>query len=476
MMRLFTEIVSESKREWNLVSQQDLKDFATKIRGNKSVSKEFMKFLQYCIELNLIDGEILEDRVINGGTSDFKWMSDHFGGDPGIYAEMNRIAKKIKPELRGLPQFMSTEDWNQVMTGKRDISDITLDLETEKGKERCIKMYSPLVTAIVVKYKSSGLDWDSLISAGYLGLTKAINDYHKPDEYVDIETDNPNKAETKKAKGLSFKQYAGYRIRQQILSDLNDYSRTVRISQYQYEKNKKEGNTAGNFNTVSIDTTIDDEGNTLVDRMAELANDNTAFRGSADHKWDKIYKAINDKFSTKVATTFYKFFGLNGYKQMRGVEIAKELHVTGAAVSLNVKAVMNFLKNDKNTRDILADLLSLYTESLINNNPVETISEVMITDDVLIMLKESTQWYDPKVFNNAMGAALENFQEDHREFLIKCLEEGIDFVDANYDKNRSRIISFLENVYPTECIRRKGDVEIINMMSELNENFKIHNA
>ena len=137
---------------------------------------------------------------------------------------------------------------------------------------------------------------------------------------------------------------------------------------------------------------------------------------------------------------------------------------------------MNFLKNDKESREILVDLLSLYTESLIGMYPVDTIMDAMISDDILIMLKESTQWCDKRVFNNAMGCALENLETPAREFIINCLEQGMDYIDEHYDGNRLNIVNFLESVYPTECIRRKSDVDLITMMTELSENFKTHNT
>ena len=475
-MKLFTELIAEANREYLAISGDEYKKFFDIVKKSKAVSREYLTILQNAYLLGL-DGEAL-DQVINGSAMDIKNAHAAHGGTIEMYNEINKLAKRIKPELKGLPWFMTIEDFNAVVNKKKDIGDITLDLETEKGRDRCAKQYASLVVAIAnnPKYKNSGLSWDGLISAGYLGLTKAMNDYHKPDEYIDIEKDNIDKEETKKAKGMSFKQYASFRIMQQILNDINELSRTVRITQYEYEKNKKEGNTKGNFNIVSVDEPINDEGDTLVDRLVAFSDENDAFNDrTADRKWSKIYKAIDGKFSTRVATTFYKYFGINGYKKMSGVEIAKEMNVTGAAVSLYVKNVMNFLKSNRETYNILVDLLALYTESLICNNPVSMISEVMINDDILLMLLESTQWSDKQVFNNAMGDALEGFDKTTKEFIVNCLEHDIDYIDEHYDDSRSFIVRFLENVYPTKCIRRKSDVEIISMMNELSESFKEHN-
>lgn len=477
-MKLFTEIVESSRNELITISLEDLGKFIDVVKKCKTLPKEYFLILQNCKALGLCVGKMVDEKIINGTSRDIAWMVANFGGTEEMYTEINKWAKKLsKAELRGLPYYMSENEFHDVITGKKLIEDITLDLETEKGRDRCARQYANLVTAIASKYKGSGLDWNGLVSAGYLGLTKAMNDYHKPDEYVDVEDgiDNETKKEVKKYKALSFKQYAGWRIRQQILNDINDLSRTVRISQYQYEKNKKEGNTKGNFNVVSVDQSIDDEGQTLVDRLSQFSNGNDAFKSDTKAQWEKLYKLIDDRFSTRTASIFYKSFGLHGYKQMRGVEIAKELGITGAAVSMSVKDVMKFIKSNKAAAELLQDLLYTYSESLIINNTPETLMDAMISDDAFLMLQECTRWNDRKVFNNAMGVALEGLEPEKRDFLVQCLENDIDFIDDNYDGKRQTMVSFLESLYPTECIRRKSDVDIIAMMTELSENFKIHN-
>ena len=133
-MKLFTEVITESRKEYNQVTLQQVKDFYSKVKSSKAVSKEYLRILSDTIELGLTDGQILDDRIINGGSSDFKWAASNLGGTLEMYVEINRLAKKCKPELRGLPQLMTGAEFNDVISGKRDIGDITLDLETEKGR------------------------------------------------------------------------------------------------------------------------------------------------------------------------------------------------------------------------------------------------------------------------------------------------------------------------------------------------------
>ena len=74
-----------------------------------------------------------------------------------------------------------------------------------------------------------------------------------------------------------------------------------------------------------------------------------------------------------------------------------------------------------------------------------------------------------------MGEALQPLNESSRKFIICCLENDINYIDEHYDGNRQSIVNFLESVYPTECIRRRSDIDLIGMMTELSENFKTHN-
>ena len=476
-MKLFTQMMAEAQKEWLQVDPDDLQRFIDIVKKSRNVSKEYLTVLQDAAILGLT-GEELDEKVLNGSTQDIRKLAGQKGGNLEMYMEINKLGKKIKPELRGLPWFMDEATFDAILNGNKVIDDIVLDLETEKGREACARQYAPLVTAIAYKYRGAGLDNEALISSGYLGLTHAMNDYHRPDEYVDVEPglDNEGKKLVKKNKGLSFKQYAGWRIRFQILNDLNKLSRTVKIGQYQYEKNKAEGNSKANFNSVSIDQSMDDEGQTMMDRMPELAEDPTVYKDKdTERKWEQVYRMIDDKFSTRTASMFYMTFGLHGYRKMKQVDIAKEYNITGAAVNMACKHVLTFLKSNRKTMALLQDLLATYTESLIVANTPETIVDAMIADDLYIMLVESTQWTSARVFNNTVGRALDTLNEQAREHIIDCLEADINYIDENYDRYRKDIMFFLEAVYPTECIRRKSDVEVISMLNELNENHHLHN-
>ena len=60
-----------------------------------------MTILQDAYLLGL-DGEAL-DQVVNGSAMDIKNAHATHGGTIEMYNEINKLAKRIKPELKGLP-------------------------------------------------------------------------------------------------------------------------------------------------------------------------------------------------------------------------------------------------------------------------------------------------------------------------------------------------------------------------------------
>ena len=321
------------------------------------------------------------------------------------------------------------------------------------------------------------MDWNGLVSAGMLGLTNAMRDYRTPDYYSNLAGDE---AEAKKYKKLSFKQYAGWRIKQQILNDINEFSRTVRITQYQYQKNKAEGNTKGNFNSISIDQhTQDDEDRGLaIDRMigASSASDENNFELSDTMK--QLKKLLEKNFSQRDCTIFYKVFGLFGYVDMKQKEIAKEIGVTPALVNIVTKKIISYLQTAPGAKRYLQELYNHHFESLMVQNFDKSREEIMdafINDDIHVLLEMILQ-LDSKVdFNNKIGSVLENYNEQIRNFLIECLEKDFEFIDENYKTSKHIYTDFLENIYPTERLKNSTDVDILNRMATISDKFKEHN-
>ena len=104
-MKLFTEIIAESRREWNNLTIDQLKDFEKVVRGSKSITKEYLQILVDTIQLGITNGEVL-DEIINGTPSKVKAIAAQYGGTQAMYEEIKKLAGKCKPELKSLPQLI----------------------------------------------------------------------------------------------------------------------------------------------------------------------------------------------------------------------------------------------------------------------------------------------------------------------------------------------------------------------------------
>ena len=369
------------------------------------------------------------------------------------------------------------EEFEGLMNGDRTLEDITIDLNSESGKAKVAKQYMSLVMGIANKYRNSGLEWNGLVSAGMLGLTNAMRDYRQPDYYANLEG---NETEAKKYKKLSFKQYAGWRIKQQILNDIQEYSRTVRITQHQYKKNVAAGNTLGNFNTVSVDgLSKDDEDRGLaIDRMIGLSGTSNNDDYELSDTMRQLKSIIEKKFSQRDCVVFYKVFGLFGYDDMKQKDIAKELGVTPANVNIITKKIISYIQSERNAKELLQELYNHRFESLMLKNydkSREDIMDALINDDIHVLLENILRLEDKTEFNNKVGGVLENYNEQIRDFLIECMEKDFDFIDENYKTSKHIYMDFLENIYPTERLKNSTDIDILNRMALISDKFKEHN-
>lgn len=136
-----------------------------------------------------------------------------------------------------------------------------------------------------------------------------------------------------------------------------------------------------------------------------------------------------------------------------------------------INKMIAFLKKDRAALELLMDLNESYNVSLmieLFGCDKETILERLINDDIYILLEEITRWNDKNVFvrslNNSLGA--------NSEIILNILNGGFEDIDNNLKKYKKEIIKFLSNMYPTENMSRKTDVDIIEYMLELQEIYK----
>ena len=384
---------------------------------------------------------------------------------PDDLRDLQRLLKKLDRDIMLLPQFLTAQQRQALELNKLDVSDITLDLVTEKGRQAVAKQFTPLVIKMANQFVGKcGLDKSELISSGMLGLTLAMNQYKNPEEI-------------KKAGGessMTFASYAAYCIRNQILQDITELDGVVRQSYY---AKKKEGAAQINYTDHSEN---DDEETISIDRMIELSEEpDYKPTRNEEKEWQKVFKKLESKFSSRDCDVFYRVFGLNGRKMEKTTEVARSLNTYVSNIVRITQNMLAFLKKDAETREFLESILSIYTESLVSslyNQSREIIVESLIKDNMYVLLEEINQWSNATQFKNAVNHATDILNIEDAKFIYDCIDKGFDFVDSHLRKMKPVIVAFLSNLYPTTSFKRKSDIDILDYMQDLSitsKNYKI---
>lgn len=367
--------------------------------------------------------------------------------------------KTLKANIRLLPQYQTPSERNAFMGGKIEMSDITIDLDTSAGRNACAKQYMGMVHKIVNQHVGQcRLSKPEIMSAALQGFADAMNDWRKNGD----------------ESAIPFKTYAAYRVKQQILNDINAYSYSMKTNWYGV---KKVGSTM--LSAVSLDNAArDSEGEFKSDRLRELGADDPNYNltPSDEENLEELYKIIENTFKQRDIDIFYRYFGLNGYAKEKGKDIAKSL---GISPSL-IKGVINDiifkkLKSNPKAMEILMNLRSSYNESLMIDlltldKPM--IIEAILSDDIFILLEELTKWSDKNVYINTITNAIEGLDNKEKESIKNILLGDFNYLDKVFKSNRKTIIKFLGLVNPTESYSRKTDVSILEYMEELSGLYK----
>lgn len=211
---------------------------------------------------------------------------------------------------------------------------------TEFEKNELVKKYEPLVNKMVRQFSEKvHAPWDDIKSMAYEGLAIAINTY-------DSERSNMN-----------FTQFAGFAIRNNILTSLNNELRTVKLSAYAQKKVVEYGEST--FNTISIDSLNTNDDNTHVG----MSSSKYYSAMSVDAKFDDgdvfetLYYELENNFSDRDCKIFYMTFGLKNYDITKGKDIAELFNVSKGTVSVRVNIMINFIRKNEDLMEILANLL-----------------------------------------------------------------------------------------------------------------------
>lgn len=413
----------------------------------------------YLIKKNIIlDPEVLIN-LMSVSKSGIKQISKKYNLSETVLEELWRLLKSLKSNVKLLPHFQSPNERTDFIKGKLTVDDMVVDLSTQQGRNDAAKMYMPLIHKIVNQYVGkSKLSRQELISAALVGFTQAMNQWDQ-------------------TKGSTFKSYAGYRVKQQILNDIDALSHTMgKTNWYSREKYG-----TAMLDAVSLDGMIgmDDDGDFKQDRLSALGVDDKDISIDRDEmkQMKQIQELIEKKFKQRDVDIFYRYFGLAGYKREKSKDIAKSYGMSeGNIRNAVINKIISYLRNDRNAMEIISNLRDLYNESLmleLIGCDADYIVEFLSNDDVYILLEELNRWENREVFNRTLEKSLENINNEKE--IIYILKGDFEYLDSHLKKDKKLIVTFLNNMYPTENMSKKTDVSLLEYMSELQMYYQKYN-
>ena len=438
-----------------VLTVKDINAYLTAVK--KLIPEQVANTIYLTAKYNLVSQKDIDD-IINANKGQLSKLAFKYNISVMEMEDLWECLKNLKSNIRLLPQYQTPSECSAFMAGKLDMSDITIDLDTPSGRNACAKQYMGMVHKIVNSYVGqSKLGKPELMSAALQGFTEAMNDWRKNGD----------------ESAVPFKTYAAYRVKQQILADINTYSYTLKTNWYGV---KKMG--ASLLNAVSIDgMPRDEEGDFKQDHLKALGTDSSYDLTPGErHSWDELYKFVETNFKQRDIDIFYRYFGLKGYQREKGKDIAKSLGISPSLIGGIIKdIVLKKLKNNSKAMEILRDLLDSYNESLmfdIMHLDKHMMVEAIIEDDMFILLEELTKWSNKTVYTNTIENVLDELDIKERKIILDILSDDFEYLDKVFKSNKKLIIKFLGLVNPTESYSRKTDVTLLEQMFELAELYK----
>lgn len=210
-----------------------------------------------------------------------------------------------------------------------------LNLKDTKEREKLFIQYKNLMFKIVNQYAGKlPLPFEDIVGAAMEGFTKALNSY-------------------KTGTSQTFQQYAGWCMRNNILTTANEEGHVVKFNAYQQKKAKERGEST--FISQSISNIYED---TQEDKLEILGVEDPEFDNFDETEaLTDLFTWMEYNFSKRDCEIFYLYFGLNGRIQTKGIDIAKQFKVSAATVTVTNKKIIKKIKENPDLLDSLRDLL-----------------------------------------------------------------------------------------------------------------------
>ena len=210
---------------------------------------------------------------------------------------------------------------------------------TEFEKNTLVQQYEPLINKITKQYADKvKASWTDIKSMAYEGFAIAINTYD----------------ETRSK--MTFAQFAGFAIRNNILTGLNNELRTVKLSAYAQRKAAENGDAV--FNSVSIEANWDSDSDHVGGpKKKDMLNLRQEDKFSDGDIFETLYSKLEENLPMRDCEIFYRTFGLKDFEEEKGKDIAVYFGISRALVSIKLKSVIQFIQKDEELVEVLSNLL-----------------------------------------------------------------------------------------------------------------------
>lgn len=456
-MNNFTVLINEAKKSYDSGSllSSEITQYMNK------VNNKIPKFVQHVIYLtqkyNLLDPNSIDEiRLSNKGSLDK--ISKKYNIPEDELQTLWKLLKELKNNIRLLPQYQSPQEREAIKLGKLAMNDLVVDITTAAGRNEATKMYMPMIYKIVNQYMGkSRMSKQELISAALQGFTDAMNNWDNSGD----------------KKHVTFKTYAAYRVQQQILNDINQYSHSLSGTNWYAAKNFSQY-----LDAISLDgMSTNDEGEFKNDYLAALGEEDKPVSSHEESYWEELYQLIENTFKQRDIDIFYRYFGLRGYKREKSKDIAKSMGMSEGNIRNSIiNKIIKFLQNNNKASKILSYIQDMYNESLmieLVGFSKEEIMETLINDDIFILLEELNKWSNKRVFISALQNSLKVVE--NIEAIVNILLGDFEHLDSNYKRYKKDIVKFLSHMHPTLSFTSKTDIDIFEMIEEIQNYIKTHN-
>ena len=455
-MKHINQIILELQNEGNnfvTLTNTSLRTYYDFVK--KYVSSDTKKVFELLLKLQIYTKKDL-DLIKNG--SNFATSDEQ---------DLNKLLKKIKDEYKILPQNLTQTQYEAILNKKINVKELTLDFVSSEGRNRIAKEYTPLVIKIAkqVQGKFPNMSFDEIIASGMLGLTYAMDNWKS----------NPAKGE----KVVSFLQYASYRIYYQIHTDSMEFYQALSGINYNNVNKIIDKWGTASLVPVRLDQTENEAIRDRIEKSLEGVDDINKVKIHADSnnpndpQWGLLFADLEKKFPAKTLDIFYRFFGLAGREQTKGVELAKEYGISqGNLTNTHIKKVLDYIKKNRFLMGVLKDL---YTESLLGqcvDLDKNQILEKLSQDDMYLYLVESNNWFKLDNFVKDLDYAL-SMMPNTKE-VVEFLGADFEYLDNNLKKYKNDLMLFCKKMFPHQVIRTDGD--IIEYMTELQSFYQEYNG